>query len=410
MLEDKYKDLLVDTLCQCIRIPSCSSAKGGTEGELQTWVARRMGQIGARVKTFEVDDVPGFRRHPLCCGPDRQYKGRPTVLGEFGPEKASALLVMAHSDTVQVNRPDEWTFDPFCGDVRDRRVCGLGASDDKWGIASMLTIMQALQESGNRYSKRVIFASTIDEENGVGNGLLLLMLANLKAESALYLDGGEMDICIGNMGGSNLRLQPKSAVESGTFIRHARLLETACREISRQRRELFNQRFFEKNATREHSVMFLQKEDERGSFFLIPFYTLPGEGRADFCHQLEKALSNALEKDFSLYTVSYREPWFEPALIPEKTPLVQSLSMAAREILAREPHITTISKQDAFVLTNHANIPTVSFGIGKGTMFSDPGGRGGYHQPDECVTIDDLWSGCRIAYSTIRRWLEDRAE
>ena len=41
-------------------------------------------------------------------------------------------------DTVQVSRPDEWTVDPFAGERRDGAVWGLGASDDKWGLAVML--------------------------------------------------------------------------------------------------------------------------------------------------------------------------------------------------------------------------------------------------------------------------------
>ena len=76
-----------------------------------------MRQAGARVRTFEADDMPEFRSHKICHGPNRQYKGRTTVIREVGPVDAPALLVLAHSDTVQINSPDDWTFDPFCGAV-----------------------------------------------------------------------------------------------------------------------------------------------------------------------------------------------------------------------------------------------------------------------------------------------------
>ena len=112
-----------------------------------------------------ITEIPGFRAHPLCHGPDRQYTNRPTVIGELGPENASALLILAHSDTVQITRPEDWTFDPFCGEIKNNMICGLGASDDKWGLAVMLVIMELLQSESHKLKKRIIFASTVDEEN-----------------------------------------------------------------------------------------------------------------------------------------------------------------------------------------------------------------------------------------------------
>ena len=63
--------------------------------------------------------------------------------------------------------------------------------------------------------------------------------------------------------------------------------------------------------------------------------------------------------------------------------------------------ITTISKQDAFVLTNHAGIPTVSFG-----PTSRVTGKGAFHSVDECLAVEEAWTGCRIAADAVFRWLE----
>lgn len=51
-----------------------------------------------------------------------------------GPKQ---LAIDGHIDTVEVGNLANWTFDPFCGDIKDGKVWGRGASDQKGGAASM---------------------------------------------------------------------------------------------------------------------------------------------------------------------------------------------------------------------------------------------------------------------------------
>jgi len=401
-LAETYKQRFLDELCRFVRIPSRSSAKGGEEGQLQLVVAELMRQAGARVRTFEADDVDGFYNHPLCSGPERNYKNRPTVIGQLGPEDAPALLVLAHSDTVQITRPEDWTFDPFCGEIHDDRICGLGSSDDKWGTATMVTIIRALRDSGRDLKKKLIFASTIDEENGISNGTVLLMLAGVKAQAALYLDGYQMNVFVGNMGGAFLYFRPRKALARDVLAGHIKQVSSACQKLSKRRSGLFTQRFFENNATRERSVILHERSDEEGPFFIVNFYTLPGEDKAVFRAELEGVLSESLGEDLSAYAMNYDDVWFEPSVIPEDTAMIGYVAESVREIVGKEARITTISKQDNFVLNNYAHIPTVSFGV-RGQFL----GRGAAHEVDEYVTIDEAWNGCQVAYSAICRWLQE---
>jgi acetylornithine deacetylase/succinyl-diaminopimelate desuccinylase-like protein len=395
------KEQSLDYLGQFIRIRSRSSASGGEEGELQRVIAAHMLRLGARVRVFEASDIPEFQEHPLCHGPARQYRNRPTVIGELGPQDAPALLILAHSDTVQVFEPDLWTVDPFCGQLRQGSIYGLGASDDKWGLATMLVLMQAVRVSMEPLKKKLIFASTIDEENGVGNGTLLLLLAGVKAEAALYLDGRGMVINIGCLGGSNLYLRPKEPISREDFAYDVNLLADACKVFSSQRASRFERPFFRQNFAKYCSVEVTQRKDDSGPSILIPFYTLPGEDGATFCKQLETVVENALRERTSAYGKSYRQPWFEPALVSAELPLVKHLSASCRAVLGCEPRITTISKQDSFILTNHAGIPTVSFGCTRRVN-----GPGAPHTADERLEVAELWDGFRIAQSTVFDWLK----
>lgn len=397
MLDERYKTELVADLCDYVRIPSRSSAAGGDEGVLQIRIAEQMRAAGARVEVREVDSIPGFYDHPLCHGRDRQYQGRPTVIGEIGPEDAPALLLLAHSDTVPLFEPAQWTFDPFCGELRDGNVYGLGASDDKWGLATLLTLLRVFAETP--LPKRLIFASTIDEENGVGNGALLLTLTGVQAEAALYLDGADMQICTGNLGGSNLYLRPRVPLTPEVLVQDTERIKAMCVERSRRRASLYDGSYFADDTSRERSVVYRPDRNAQGPFHIINFYMLPGEEREAYCQKLEEHVRLALGESFAHYALSYREPWFEPASVPRTTPLVGYLSDAYRNILHSEPCITTISKQDAFVLTNHAHIPTVSFGPAHSQ------GKGGYHKPDEYVNLEKVWQCACVAYAALCRWL-----
>lgn len=404
MLDSKYREKYIEDLQKLIRIPSRSGPEGGEEEKIQTNMISMMIEAGARVYSFKASDVPGFFEHPLCLGPERNYGDRPVVIAEIGPGDGPALIIMAHSDTVPVFEPEEWTVDPFAGTIKDGKIYGLGVSDDKWGLAAMVTLIKSLKEQYENVPKRLIFASTIDEEHGVGNGLLLLMLKGISGESALYLDGAQMDICIGNLGGSNLYLRPKHTFPEEVFESHFEKIARMCNEESKKRSAKFDgMDYFSENWSRNSTLAIYRRKDENGWFMMIGFYTLPGEDKSLFYEALTKLVSDKLGDDISKYNLSCREPWFEPALSPGDAPLIAYMAEAVRDVTGERGKITTISKQDAFVFINHAHIPVVSFGVGTTE------GRGAFHNPDECLEIDKVWQGCRVIHRAVSCWLEKKA-
>lgn len=393
-------DRILNDLSELIKIPSRSGLSGGEEAAIQAVMARKMKEAGARVRTFEPDEVPGFRNHPLCYGPDRQYKNRPTVIGEMGPVSSPALLIMAHSDTVPIFEPKAWTRNPFGGEVCDGAVWGLGVSDDKWGLAVMLGLMRELRERNRPLNKRLIFVSTIDEEHGVGNGMLLPALAGIKAEGGLYLDGYRMEILIGNLGGSHLYLRPLGKDTITAMARHYELLKTGCEQLSARRSALFDWPYFRDNVMRHCSVGVDRRQDETGEYLLIRFYNLPGEDRPVFIRELEADIRGALGRQAGEYAWNYDQVWFQPSLIPADTPMIGCLAEAVRAVRGQAPVITTISKQDVFVMNNMAGIPTVSFGC-----TSRVTGNGAFHSPDERLDLDELKEGWEIVRRAVSRWI-----
>ncbi|MBM4041997.1 MAG: M20 family metallopeptidase [Planctomycetes bacterium] len=94
--------------------------------------------------------------------------GRPNVLARLPSSRSaignrqSAILFVAHLDTVPV---DGMTIPPFEGAVRDGRLWGRGACDNKGSLAAMLMALRRVAAAKSNPSP-ILFAGTADEESG----------------------------------------------------------------------------------------------------------------------------------------------------------------------------------------------------------------------------------------------------
>jgi acetylornithine deacetylase/succinyl-diaminopimelate desuccinylase-like protein len=141
----------VDLLSQLIRIDTVNPP--GNEGPAQEVLAATLGDAGFECELLEAEP------------------GRPNLIarlpsGTDGP----VLCFLSHVDTVPAN-PDEWSFDPWSGAVRDGFVLGRGGQDMKDQVASEVAAAAHLARSGWRPSRgelKVIV--TADEEMGAHLG------------------------------------------------------------------------------------------------------------------------------------------------------------------------------------------------------------------------------------------------
>jgi acetylornithine deacetylase/succinyl-diaminopimelate desuccinylase-like protein len=280
-------------------------------------------------------------------------------------------------------------------------MTGLGASDDKWGVACMLNIIRLVAGHPALKRKRIRFCSTIDEESGVGNGLLLLMLAGVTADAAIYLDGGMNRVCIGNCGGSNFYLRPRDEQARQSLDDDTAALVAMAARMSRERRPMFDRLpYFNDNSIRDQSVIHALRTDTGGRHHMVSFYTLPGESREDFCRSLEAAVASALGARLARYETSYREPWFEPSCAAPDDAWTTLMADAVGRAIGAPAVVSTITKQDAFVLRNHANMPIISYGV-RAHAASRMN-----HQPNETIALDEVWTGLVAGHEMVKAWLE----
>jgi acetylornithine deacetylase/succinyl-diaminopimelate desuccinylase-like protein len=128
----------------------------GNEGEAQGFLRERLTAAGFECELFEAEP------------------GRPNLVARLrGTEDGPTLALLGHVDTVRAD-PEEWSFDPWAGDVVDGWVRGRGALDMKGQVAAEVAAGIALGESGWRPAGELLLVITADEEVGGGLGAMWL--------------------------------------------------------------------------------------------------------------------------------------------------------------------------------------------------------------------------------------------
>lgn len=82
-----------------------------------------------------------------------------------GSRDGPTLLLLSHTDTVLAD-PDEWTVDPWSGELKDDCVWGRGALDMKGQVVASAVALASLVREGFRPAGDILFAATADEEVG----------------------------------------------------------------------------------------------------------------------------------------------------------------------------------------------------------------------------------------------------
>ena len=118
--------------------------------------------------------------------------GHPAVFGQLtGPEGAPTVLLYAHHDVQPEGPLDEWDTPPFEPVVKDGRMYGRGAADDKSGIVVHAAAIRALLADGDLpVTIKVVVEG---EEECSTEHLPELVQGNadlLKADVAVIADGG----------------------------------------------------------------------------------------------------------------------------------------------------------------------------------------------------------------------------
>lgn len=109
-----------------------------------------------------------FKRQLEANGADEVIiDGLGNVIGRLG-SGSRILAIDGHIDTVDTGNLSNWDFDPFSGEIKDGFVHGRGTVDQKGGVASMVTSLKILKETGIPDDLTVYFIASVIEEDSDG--------------------------------------------------------------------------------------------------------------------------------------------------------------------------------------------------------------------------------------------------
>jgi acetylornithine deacetylase/succinyl-diaminopimelate desuccinylase family protein len=130
----------------------------------------------------------------------RADDGTPSVLASLG-SGPKRLLIHSHYDTQPAGDPARWDSDPYVAAMRDGKIYGRGAGDDKGSVAVQLAVLLALARDGFAPGYEVLFAFVADEESGGERGTRFLHeRGKLRADAALIGEQTDNQVAIGERG------------------------------------------------------------------------------------------------------------------------------------------------------------------------------------------------------------------
>lgn len=372
----RYEDKLARFLADIVSIPSLS-------GQERAVVER----IGSEMSAAGFDQV--------------RTDGLGSIIGRIGSGK-TLIAMDAHIDTVDVGNRNLWSFDPHKSFIKDGRVWGRGAADQKGGMASMVYAGRLIKELGLEDDYTLLITGTVMEEDC--DGLCWQYLINeekVRPEVCVITEPTGLKIYRGHRGRMEIEAEVVglsahgSAPERGdnAIYKMARVVSG----IERLNENLAGDDFLGKGTVVVSRISSggpsLCAVPDSSRIYLDRRLTW-GETKERAIAEIEEVIRNSGVDKARVWVPKYEQPAYTKKVYPaekyyptwkieESHPAVLAADKTYRELFGDKPVIDkwTFSTNGVAICGMH-KIPCVGFG---------PGFEQQAHAPDESTPTDHLW-------------------
>jgi succinyl-diaminopimelate desuccinylase len=326
-------------------------------------------------------------------------KNRPNVVatlkGSWPRAKAAreALLITPHYDTVPFG--EGWKFDPLGAAIRNGRIYGRGASDDKGNCAAGMEALHSLAEDGVRLKRDIVFAATADEETGSKLGIIpLLKKGILRPKAAMIIDSEEFDAVIAQKGLFHCRVQIFGKKAHGAYNwLGVNAIEIAARVIIRLKKHQFKFKKHSLLVPPTKNIGTIRGGDKVNMVadfceFALDIRFMPGMNAAKVLKEIKGIIARET-RDFKVVIDDTQKPYG----IDPRHPLVKTYVDTCRKMGFKAK---LIGSQGATVITFFQDYSIPAFSTGWGS-------HGVIHANDEYAQIQTLHDGARV----LERFIKD---
>ena len=392
---ENRKDELFHLLLGMLQIDSQSFSDGtGNEEAFAEHLANLFRELGVEPDIFSPLSA-GIETHEDYY-PGRHLEHRNNCVALFpGLDHSKRIMLAAHEDTVIIGRKESWTVNPF-GEIKNGRIYGRGACDDKYALAACVFIMKLLKENGIVLPYDVVVAGFSDEENGGSNGALAACL-KYPCDEAIMLDGHNLELTAGGAGGGIVKVsmscdKPLSSCE--IMFDAFQVLRDEFKSFAAKRRDEFKTKpYFADTDVPDTTVRFTDvRAGWDGSAMnhleaLITFYTTSDEKAIRAEWEAIKTRMNEKLKEKQIHVDSFDmiTRFFHYTETSNNNKALMHMADILEKYLGihRIPSGMCLSDYPMFTYYATPN----AFGMGSGRNFSCDGGA---HQRDEFIECSDL--------------------
>ncbi|MFZ2287320.1 MAG: YgeY family selenium metabolism-linked hydrolase [Bacteroidales bacterium] len=371
-LSFKYRDFTASCLSELVKIKSLS----GREKEVQVTLRRLMLNAG-------FDEV--------------RIDGMGNVIGRIGKGK-KILAIDGHVDTVDSGSRQNWSFEPFCGEIRDGFVLGRGAADQKGGVASLVTAGRILRELGFDKDVTVYFTGTVFEEDCEGLcWKYIIEEEGIKPDTVIITEPTGLNLYLGHRGRMEMQvhLHGRSSHGSapGLGMNAAYMASRTALEVEKLNGRLAEDAFLGKGSITVTDII------SRGpSLCAVPDYSrlhldrrlTSEETREKAVEEIEELLQG-MEAEVDIPVSNVRtytglelsNEQYYPAWKTDESDAVVRRAVKVHRVLTGS-HLSTgrwLFSTNGVMTSGMYGIATIGFGPGEESMA---------HAPDEKIRISDL--------------------
>ncbi|MBR5139572.1 MAG: M20 family metallopeptidase [Clostridia bacterium] len=409
---DENKEYLFETLAALIRINTENNRITCNESRLTINLKQRYEALGFNSELYTPDSVPAVTGHPDFT-PGKDFTGRENLAAKIsGSNSVKSLMLAAHADTMPIGDLSLWTVAPTDGIIKEGRIYGRGACDDKYALASMLFFAKAIKELNIDLKNDLYLTAYVDEEFGGGNGALAAAL-KYPCQFYLNLDCKNLDVWNVAAGGQRVALHLTHSRLQHSCESMIEALYTAKKELDvfgkRRITELKANKNFDDSIIPDTAFRYmnmvtgLNTNDRHKGILDFAFYT--DKTKSEIWSELKQTFKIINEKlaplSVSIEKVVESSRFFTYGLVDKNDPTVKLLVECGKDTIGRELSVKPSCLSDLSLFLAGAPGRAVNFGAGRD--FDVPGGA---HLPDEFIECDSLLSFAKTVARFVLEWDE----